>query len=253
MFCAVSNQLLQIRKERDPLSLFLYFPVRCCIQVEAKPILKINLIIIIGYFVPRIRLSPNPYFLPFWPHYSTVTRLFSIHDLFFPLIHALIKVWATHSHQPQLPVCYCLITGTLILTRLDMNLLFCKSNNSFLIEPRTQLPRRYGVLLRLDSNFAHKDNWQYSLAPSPKSWGMPISIQAVEPDDYLHNPDPLRDRDIDRGGHIFTARGVANLGCLLLLGGSIMMLLYGCSPLIIFCFRNSALLFCVMQCWYVNT
>ena len=68
---------------------------------------------------------------------------------------------------------------------------------------------------------------QYSLAPSPKSWGMPLSISAVEPDDYLHNPDPLRDRDIDRGGHIFTGRGIANLGCLFFLGGGIMMLLYG--------------------------
>jgi beta-glucan synthesis-associated protein KRE6 len=55
---------------------------------------------------------------------------------------------------------------------------------------------------------------------------MPLSIQTVEPDDYLHNPDPSRDRDRDRGGHICTARGIANLGCLFLLGGGIMMLLY---------------------------
>ena len=64
------------------------------------------------------------------------------------------------------------------------------------------------------------------MAPSPKSWGMPLSIQTVEPDDYLHNPDPARDRDRDRGGHICTARGIANLGCLLFLGAGIMMLLY---------------------------
>jgi hypothetical protein len=38
-----------------------------------------------------------------------------------------------------------------------------------------------------------------------------------EPDDYLHNPDPRRDRKNDAGGTIFTARGIANLGCLLLL------------------------------------
>ena len=56
---------------------------------------------------------------------------------------------------------------------------------------------------------------------------MPLSIQTVEPDDYLHNPDPSRDRDRDRGGHICTARGIANLGCLFFLGGGIMMLLYG--------------------------
>ena len=74
---------------------------------------------------------------------------------------------------------------------------------------------------------------QYSLAPSPKSWGMPLSIQTVEPDDYLHNPDPSRDRDRDRGGHICTARGIANLGCLLLLGGGIMMLLYEYFPFVL--------------------
>lgn len=68
---------------------------------------------------------------------------------------------------------------------------------------------------------------KFSLAPSPKSWGTPLSIRTVEPDDYLHNPDPHRDRDIDRGGHIFTARGLANLGCLFFLGTSILMLFAG--------------------------
>jgi beta-glucan synthesis-associated protein KRE6 len=38
-----------------------------------------------------------------------------------------------------------------------------------------------------------------------------------EPDDYLHNPDPRRDRKSDKGGTIFTSRGLANLGCLALL------------------------------------
>jgi beta-glucan synthesis-associated protein KRE6 len=48
-----------------------------------------------------------------------------------------------------------------------------------------------------------------------------------EPDDYLHNPDPKRDRHYDAGGHIFTARGIANLGCLLILASGILMLLFG--------------------------
>ncbi|KAH9898330.1 glycoside hydrolase family 16 protein [Cubamyces lactineus] len=38
-----------------------------------------------------------------------------------------------------------------------------------------------------------------------------------EPDDGLHNPDPARDRKVDKGGHIFSGRGLVNLGCLLIL------------------------------------
>ncbi|CAK9780700.1 unnamed protein product [Cutaneotrichosporon oleaginosum] len=38
-----------------------------------------------------------------------------------------------------------------------------------------------------------------------------------EADDYLHNPDPKRDRKNDRGGSIFTLRGIVNIGCLVLL------------------------------------
>jgi hypothetical protein len=47
-----------------------------------------------------------------------------------------------------------------------------------------------------------------------------------EADDHLHNPDPKRDRHYDAGGHIFTARGIANLGCLFILGAGMLMLLY---------------------------
>jgi hypothetical protein len=46
-----------------------------------------------------------------------------------------------------------------------------------------------------------------------------------EPDDFLHNPDPKRDRHYDAGGHIFTARGIANLGCLFILATGLLMLL----------------------------
>ncbi|KAH8096954.1 glycoside hydrolase family 16 protein [Cristinia sonorae] len=38
-----------------------------------------------------------------------------------------------------------------------------------------------------------------------------------ESDDFLHNPDPNRDHRNDRGGTIFTKRGLANLGCVILL------------------------------------
>lgn len=50
-------------------------------------------------------------------------------------------------------------------------------------------------------------------------------MNTPEPDDFLHNPDPKRDRINDRGGNIFTSRGLANLGCLLILGAGCVMLL----------------------------
>lgn len=43
--------------------------------------------------------------------------------------------------------------------------------------------------------------------------------------DYLHNPDPKRDRKSDRGGSIFTARGLMNLGCLAILISGLLTLL----------------------------
>ncbi|KAJ9100468.1 hypothetical protein QFC21_003507 [Naganishia friedmannii] len=59
----------------------------------------------------------------------------------------------------------------------------------------------------------------YPSSPStdPSSWGADVSSAFAEPDDYLHNPDPKRDRKTDRGGSIFTLRGLANVGCLLFL------------------------------------
>ncbi|TFK37537.1 glycoside hydrolase family 16 protein [Crucibulum laeve] len=68
---------------------------------------------------------------------------------------------------------------------------------------------------------------KYSLSPSPASWGMPLHMNIREEDDDLHNPDPRRDRQNDRGGHIFTPRGLANLGCVALLVGGMLMLFAG--------------------------
>ena len=56
------------------------------------------------------------------------------------------------------------------------------------------------------------------MSPDPTAWGGALSMDVREPDDALHNPDPRRDRKVDQGGHIFTGRGMANLGCLLFLG-----------------------------------
>ncbi|KAG2005855.1 beta-glucan synthesis-associated protein KRE6 [Coprinopsis cinerea AmutBmut pab1-1] len=58
---------------------------------------------------------------------------------------------------------------------------------------------------------------KYSLPPSPRAWGLPLTMEFPEPDDALHNPDPRRDKHGDRGGHIFTSRGIANLGCMFVL------------------------------------
>ncbi|TCD63594.1 hypothetical protein EIP91_005202 [Steccherinum ochraceum] len=55
---------------------------------------------------------------------------------------------------------------------------------------------------------------KFSLPTDPSSWGGPLSPETREPDDFLHNPDPRRDRKYDQGGTIFTWRGIANLGCL---------------------------------------
>jgi hypothetical protein len=54
---------------------------------------------------------------------------------------------------------------------------------------------------------------------------MPLLMSSPETDDYLHNPDPKRDRKSDKGGTIFTCRGIANLGCLFVLVMGVLMLL----------------------------
>ena len=64
------------------------------------------------------------------------------------------------------------------------------------------------------SHFAYSSFPQFSLAPDPSSWGAELQPSFKEADDWLHNPDPRRDRKIDKGGTIFTSRGLANLGCL---------------------------------------
>ncbi|EIN14050.1 beta-glucan synthesis-associated protein [Punctularia strigosozonata HHB-11173 SS5] len=58
---------------------------------------------------------------------------------------------------------------------------------------------------------------KFSLSADPVQWGASLSMSQPEPDDYLHNPDPRRDRKSDQGGTVFTYRGFTNLGCLLIL------------------------------------
>ncbi|KAJ6604495.1 beta-glucan synthesis-associated protein [Mycena vulgaris] len=68
---------------------------------------------------------------------------------------------------------------------------------------------------------------KYSLSPDPAAWGADISPNHPEPDDFLHNPDPKRDRKNDNRGNIFTLRGLSNLGCLLILGIGLITLFAG--------------------------
>ena len=67
---------------------------------------------------------------------------------------------------------------------------------------------------------------QFSLSPDPQLWGADLSPNHPEPDDFLHNPDPRRDRRNDRGGSVFTCRGLTNLGCLIFLALGLVALLY---------------------------
>ncbi|KAI0348533.1 beta-glucan synthesis-associated protein [Trametopsis cervina] len=58
---------------------------------------------------------------------------------------------------------------------------------------------------------------KFSLSPNPRDWGANLSVEYTENDDYIHNPDPKRDRKNDQGANIFTYRGITNLGCLVVL------------------------------------
>ncbi|CAL1705207.1 unnamed protein product [Somion occarium] len=75
----------------------------------------------------------------------------------------------------------------------------------------------------LPSSLADK----FALSPDPSSWGSHVSMDIREADDHLHNPDPRRDKNFDRGGIVFSGRGAANLGCLLFLCLGIVTLFAG--------------------------
>ena len=51
-------------------------------------------------------------------------------------------------------------------------------------------------------------------------------MEYPEPDDFIHNPDPRRDRKGDHGGDFFTYRALTNLGCLIVLIVGLLALLY---------------------------
>ncbi|KAF8140401.1 glycoside hydrolase family 16 protein [Boletus edulis] len=79
---------------------------------------------------------------------------------------------------------------------------------------------------------------KFSLSPDPQSWGTDLSPNHHEADDFLHNPDPRRDRKFDRGGSVLTCRGLSNLGCLVFLAVGLVALFAG-YPLISYFTKHS--------------
>ncbi|TRM69919.1 glycoside hydrolase family 16 protein [Schizophyllum amplum] len=55
---------------------------------------------------------------------------------------------------------------------------------------------------------------KFAFAYDPEDWGSELSPTNREPDDWLHEPDPRRDRMTDNDTNVLTGRGIANLGCL---------------------------------------
>jgi len=68
---------------------------------------------------------------------------------------------------------------------------------------------------------------KFSLSPDPQSWGTNLSPDYPEPDDALHNPDVRGGKIVDYTGSAFTARGFANVGCLVVLCAGLLALFVG--------------------------
>ncbi|KAG1751980.1 glycoside hydrolase family 16 protein [Suillus occidentalis] len=108
------------------------------------------------------------------------------------------------------------------------------SSTSLLLPPRTQdRSRSSSTASEYDTGFAgpsrspSPSTHEYALQLNLEDWGASaLHVNTPEPDDYLHTPDPKRDLKSDKGGHIFTARGIANLGCLFLLVVLMLMLFH---------------------------
>ncbi|EPQ53587.1 glycoside hydrolase family 16 protein [Gloeophyllum trabeum ATCC 11539] len=97
-----------------------------------------------------------------------------------------------------------------------------KSNTSLSDSPYSALQATNGHVAGRGST-----SEKFSLAPDPRMWGSSLFANQPEDDDCLHNPDPRRDRIVDHGGSIFSARGIANLGCIVILALAILGLFAG--------------------------
>jgi hypothetical protein len=54
---------------------------------------------------------------------------------------------------------------------------------------------------------------KFNLSPDPRNWG---NTTGAEDDDWLHNP--VKGKNLDKSGTVFTLRGLANVGCIAILG-----------------------------------
>ncbi|EIW76863.1 glycoside hydrolase family 16 protein [Coniophora puteana RWD-64-598 SS2] len=95
----------------------------------------------------------------------------------------------------------------------------------FTSSPRSRPPTNkhgYSPVRTHEKQKPNSSSLDYALPPNPADWGA-LSLYLTDPesDDYLHNPDPVRDYKNDYGARICTRRGLANLGCM-------MIVLLGC-------------------------
>lgn len=66
---------------------------------------------------------------------------------------------------------------------------------------------------------------QYSLSPDPTLWGSNLSPNHAEPDDALHNPEIKNGKFVDPTTVSISSRGIANIGCLVILCVGLLALL----------------------------
>ncbi|KAF9056532.1 hypothetical protein BJ165DRAFT_531260 [Panaeolus papilionaceus] len=117
---------------------------------------------------------------------------------------------AQKRYFPQQPASYS--TTSLIQSKPSFNSPK-KTQSSHSLRNNSPYEHGVGKSASLESSISDK----FSLSPDPAAWGANLSPDFEEPDDYLHNPDPRRDRKNDRHRNVFTYRGITNLGCLIIL------------------------------------
>ncbi|KAJ7152187.1 glycoside hydrolase family 16 protein [Mycena crocata] len=84
-------------------------------------------------------------------------------------------------------------------------------------------PDDWVILVRMIRDFSHLHT-QFSLSPDPALWGSNLSSKVAEPDDGLHNPEAEL---LTQTGAYRLGRGLANVGCLVLLSLAIVALFLG--------------------------
>ncbi|KAJ7573871.1 beta-glucan synthesis-associated [Mycena floridula] len=116
---------------------------------------------------------------------------------------------AGHSRDPSDNSVYTPLTPT--SRNSDSIQSVSRSYTSGLEPPRA--PRPYSSQ---STNTISSISAKFSLGVNPAVWGSQVYTNTPEPDDVLHNVDPKRDR-LNANGSILTARGIANLGCLVVI------------------------------------